>query len=223
MIKVFKGAWRGIGQQKDNIGMIFSFRFRDYMHHFKGVKLAVFIALCLHADENGVCYPSYSRLEKETGYYREAVSKAIQQLCEMEIEGHRILIKWRERDEIGKYTGSNRYRIFPTQKEIEELLGSKIELPQDEAQSSKIELGGSAEIEPGDSSKIEPEVKPLQEKPFKEKPNTLLTPSVSTNPGNGNTHPEGKSVRCYLPRRWRGGWRRGKEPRLQNGVTPPAP
>ena len=36
----------------------------------------------------------------------------------MEIEGHKVLMRWRERDEKGQYTGSNRYRIFPTEEEI---------------------------------------------------------------------------------------------------------
>lgn len=118
MIKVFNGSWRGLGESEDRFGLILDFQFRDIIHHFKGAKLHVLLALCLHSDDNGFCYPSYDTLERETGYSRGTISSAIQELCEMEVDGHRVLMKWRERDEEGHFQGSNRYRVFPTEQEI---------------------------------------------------------------------------------------------------------
>jgi hypothetical protein len=118
MIKVFSGKWRGLNDGLPNFGMILSFRFREIVSEFKGAKLAVFLVIALHADENGVSRPSHDLLEKETGYRREAISKALKELYEMKIKGQHVLMKYREKNEKGHFIGPNNYIIFPTDEEL---------------------------------------------------------------------------------------------------------
>lgn len=119
MIKFFSEEWRGIGEQGEKRGIIFSFDFRSKLHLFNGAKLHVLMAIILHTDERGICWPSYNLLEKETGYTRSTIATAIKELCELEIDGSRIMMKWRERDSEGKFIKGNHYLVFPTQKELE--------------------------------------------------------------------------------------------------------
>jgi hypothetical protein len=121
LIKVFSGKWRGLGDDAENgFGMILDFRFRDILYHFKGAKLGVFLCIALHADENGLAYPGYELIQKETGYSMSTINEALDSLCEMEIDGKRVLIRYRERDEQQQFVGSNRYLIFPTNEEIQQ-------------------------------------------------------------------------------------------------------
>lgn len=160
MIKVFDGNWRGLGNNSKQSGAIFSFEFRDYLHHFKGANLHVFMSICLHVDKDGFCYPSYDTIQRETGYGRGTVAKSIAELCEMKIDGHAVLMRWRERGDDGRYTGSNRYRIFPTLDEIEELnIQSSVSSTVD--QSSVL-----PQYEKSNSGQSELEDKPV----FKDKP-----------------------------------------------------
>lgn len=150
MIKVFNGAWRGIGESDWRLYLNIEFGFRELLHHFKGAKLHVFMALCLHSDQNGFSFPSYTTLQQETGYSREAISRTLEELCETKIDGHHVLMRWRETNGNGNGVGSNRYRIFPTKDEIaslnsdpdgwsENMTSHKSRLPD----SQKIELAGS--------------------------------------------------------------------------------
>jgi len=118
MIKVFNGKWRGIGGKEPEFWMKLDFRFREYLHHFKGAQLGVFLAITLHTDENGIAYPSYDLLEKETGYGRDTIGRALNKLCKTKINDQRVLMRFRERNDNGQYEGSNRYLIFPLEEEI---------------------------------------------------------------------------------------------------------
>jgi hypothetical protein len=120
MIKVFSGDWRGLGSNDKEPFMLMAFKFRDIIHLFKKAKLSVFLVLILHSDKEGLSFPSYDLLEKETGYNRSTIARALDELCEMKIDGKRVLMRYRERNENGMFVGSNRYRIFPTENEIEE-------------------------------------------------------------------------------------------------------
>jgi hypothetical protein len=118
MIKVFSGEWRGLGTKESRLGMIIDFDFRTILHHFHGAKLHVFMCIALHSDENGRSWPGYELIEKETGYNRSSIADALRELCRLEIDGHRVLMRYREKDEKGCFTGSNRYQIFPTAEEV---------------------------------------------------------------------------------------------------------
>jgi len=120
MFKIFRGNWRGINAHGDdeifvNIGV----NFRQHLHHFKGAKLHVFLAITLHMDKDGHAFPSYETLQKETGYGRDTIARALDELCNTTIEGQPVLMRWRERDDKGKFTGSNHYIIFPTNEEFQ--------------------------------------------------------------------------------------------------------
>lgn len=115
MIKVFSGNWRGLGGTGKERGLLLSFEFRKILHYFHGAKLAIFMAIVLHSDEKGVSFPSFTRLERETGYCRQEISKTLDELESLTIEGHRVLLRIRPTSTKGE---SNRYIIFPTEAEI---------------------------------------------------------------------------------------------------------
>lgn len=144
MFSIFRGTWRGASAdtaQEVTFAKI-GVEFRKMLHHFKGAKLHVFMAVALHMDESGVSHPSYDLLEKETGYGRETIARALNELCGTTINDRLVLMRWRERDDRGQYTGSNHYLLFPTEQEI---------------QSRENPNGGiiEPEVEPG-SAKEEP-------------------------------------------------------------------
>jgi len=118
MIKVFNGNWRGIGDKEPEFWMRLEFGFRDYLHFFKGAKLAVFMAIVLHSDEDGIAFPSYDYMEQETGYGRDTIGRALNELCKLKIQGKRVLERYRIRDENGHLVGSNRYLIFPSEQDL---------------------------------------------------------------------------------------------------------
>jgi DnaD/phage-associated family protein len=130
MIKIFNGKWRGLGDSGFGFGMILDFQFREYLMYFKGAQLHVFMAIALHCDDNGVSWPSYDTLEKETGYSRASIAKALDDLCKLEIDGQPVLARLRIRDNAGRYVGSNHYLIFPNQVDIQSL---ETKLPDDQS------------------------------------------------------------------------------------------
>lgn len=144
MIKVFSGSWRGIGEKTDGLALMMDFRFREILHHFKGAKLAVFMCIVLHSDKEGRAWPGYDLIEKETGYSRESIAEALADLCTLTIEGQRILLRYRERDENNRFVGGNHYLIFPTVEEVTNLEG--IQTPQADPQSG-FPNGGKSRLE----------------------------------------------------------------------------
>lgn len=138
LIKILRGQWRGLGQTGQGLGLIFDFNFRQYLHLFPGARLHVLMAISLHADEQGRAFPSYDLLERETGYRRDTIARALEDLCSMTIDSNRVLLRYRVRDEAGQFTGSNRYIIFPTPAEIKEFDSPESENPTlDDIQSPK--------------------------------------------------------------------------------------
>lgn len=118
--QIFKGQWRGPGGQSENtIYARIGVDFRRYLKHFKGARLHIFMALVLHMDEHGNCFPGYETIEEETGYTSSTINTALDELCEMRIDGRPVLLRWRERDTEGRFSGGNRYRIFPTDEELQ--------------------------------------------------------------------------------------------------------
>jgi hypothetical protein len=120
VIKVFSGDWRGLGEKDRGLFLMMDFRFRDILHLFHGPKLAIFFCIVFHADKEGRAWPGYELMQKETGYNKSTISAALQELCQMEIEGQRVLLRYRVKDERGRFDGSYRYIIFPRDEEISE-------------------------------------------------------------------------------------------------------
>lgn len=118
MITIFNGKRRGFdGNDKAHYAKL-DFGFRRYLHHFKGPHLAVFLAICLHADEGGWAWPGAKLLADETGYNIGTVRKVIADLCGMVVDGKRVLLKYQPKGTEDGQFASNRYLIFPSQEEI---------------------------------------------------------------------------------------------------------
>lgn len=177
MIQIFKGKWRGPAGKGDGAYMKIEFGFRQILHQLKGARLHVFMAIMLHADEDGVCYPSYNVLEKETGYGRSTIAQAIKDLCSLSIDGTPILHKWRARNSQGQFEGSNCYIIFPTEAEMR----------AHEASSPDTQSSVSPQLEKSNGGKIVPEPEPVCNQNQRHKPEPDIgsakpTPSQSAKP-----------------------------------------
>ncbi len=114
-ISIFKGRQRIIsygGEQtvEDRVYIQLETTFRDkQLAQLRGgAKLAVFLCLALHINEDGLCWPSIALISKETGYAKDAVYKALTGLEKM---GY-IARQHRREEQTEKLT-TNLYRIFP--------------------------------------------------------------------------------------------------------------
>ena len=89
-------------EEAERLGWVkFSAAFRKKMlARLKGAKLAVFLCICLHVNENGESFPGIETIAKETGYHRETVMLEIAEL--EKIPGLLTVIRSQGR--------SNRYR-----------------------------------------------------------------------------------------------------------------
>lgn len=126
MISFFNGRRRGLGGEKREVYAQVDVDFRDYLFHFKGASLAVFMAISLHGDEEGWSWPSYETLAKETGYSLDTIRSALQTLCELMIDGQRVLLRYQPQADAGGKFASNRYLIFPSAEEVAENEGSGV-------------------------------------------------------------------------------------------------
>lgn len=186
LIKILRGQWRGLGDTGSGLGLIFDFNFREYLHYFQGASLSVLMAISLHADEQGRAWPSYDLLEKETGYKRDAIARALNYLCTLEIDHSRVLLRYRVRDGAGHFTGSNRYIIFPTPEELTQYTaGPESEnqtMAEDTPESENQTMVDSQslilpKLENAEVGKSTLEVKPLN----KVKPDSNLSTPISEN------------------------------------------
>ncbi|MGC8946352.1 MAG: helix-turn-helix domain-containing protein [Anaerolineae bacterium] len=120
MITIFNGRSRGLGKRPaSQVYAKIDITFREHLHLFKGAKLAVLLAISLHADEDGWAWPSYRTLSRETGYSQDKIRDALSELCRMTIDGHRVLLRYQPQQTGGQFA-SNRYLLFPTPEEVEQ-------------------------------------------------------------------------------------------------------
>jgi len=126
-LSLINGNKRELGDRpRDQVYVQFDVTSRENLHHFKGASLAVFMAIALHADRDGWAFPSQALLAKEIGYSEWTVKQAIASLCELEIDGARVLLRVRAFDmERGKLT-SNRYLVLPSPEEVEQYAGETL-------------------------------------------------------------------------------------------------
>lgn len=117
MISIFNGRSRGIGKHgQKEVYVQVSVKLRDYLHLFKGAKLAVFMAIALHTNEEGWSEPSINLLRAETGYNKETISTALTELCAIVLDGERVLLAAQRRGAGGSFT-QNCYLVFPSPEE----------------------------------------------------------------------------------------------------------
>ena len=68
MIQIFNGRSRGLGQDAQHAVYVqVSVTLRQHLHHFKGARLGVFMAIALHSNADGWAWPSMAVLRAETG------------------------------------------------------------------------------------------------------------------------------------------------------------
>ena len=69
MIQIFNGRSRALGQDaQDAVYLQVAVALRQHLHHFKGARLGVFMAIALHSNADGWAWPSMAVLKAETGY-----------------------------------------------------------------------------------------------------------------------------------------------------------
>lgn len=142
MITIFNGRSRGLGSQSaKDVYVQVSVGLRKHLHLFKGAKLNLFLAIALHSDIHGWSKPSTRTLRRETGLSPDTIFKTLAELCELEVEEHRVLLRKGVRRTGGQFS-SNNYLIFPTEEEV-----AKFETPylflssfQNEAVSEKSDM-----------------------------------------------------------------------------------
>jgi len=82
MIQIFNGRTRGLGQDaQQSVYLQVSVQMRQHLHHFKGARLGVFLAIALHSNADGWAWPSMAVLKAETGYNVQTISQALRALC----------------------------------------------------------------------------------------------------------------------------------------------
>jgi hypothetical protein len=77
----------------------------------------ILMAIASYADPEGVAFPSLATLADETCLTEETVAKHIRTLCETDINGQRLLMRWRERQPDGSLS-SYFYRLLPSEAEL---------------------------------------------------------------------------------------------------------
>lgn len=118
MISIFNGRSRELGDvSSKKVYVQVSVAMRRYLHKFKGAKFSVFMAIALHANEEGWSTPSVKALRRETGYNKDTIFAALAALCQVEIEGHRVLLRSNRRGDAGTFE-NNSYLIFPSREEV---------------------------------------------------------------------------------------------------------
>ncbi|NJM41299.1 MAG: hypothetical protein HC853_11290 [Anaerolineae bacterium] len=120
MISIFNGRRRSLGSADVTVFAQLSVEFRKYLHLFKGARMHIFLCIALHADEKGWAYPGIETcLKRETGYNRQTIILALNDLCSLVIEGQRVLLAYQPVNGDGSFQ-PNQYLIFPTSDEVDQ-------------------------------------------------------------------------------------------------------
>jgi len=190
MIQIFNGRSRGLGQDAQHAVYVqVSVALRMHLHHFKGARLGVFLAIALHSNADGWAWPSMAVLKAETGYNVQTIAQALRDLCVLTIDGQHVLLAVQDRAARGTFA-TNRYLLFPSDADVACYAG---------------ETDDPHAAPPADVPQI---AAPSSEKPSTEKPSTVAPdtaqPSsekahVRNTMGNKN-HGEGEPVGARAPR-----------------------
>ncbi len=111
MITIFNGRTRSLRTSEQSSFVQLEHRILQHMNKFTSSEWMVFCAISLHADQEGVCFPSIPRLMKSTGLSAPTIRAAIAGLETKEIEGCKVVSR-RMRFQEGRQT-SNEYIILP--------------------------------------------------------------------------------------------------------------
>ena len=115
-ISIFKGhqriiSWGGEQTVEERVYVQLETAFREkQLAQLRGAgKLAVFLCLALHINEEGLCWPSVDLISRETGYGKDTVFAALKSL-----EAMGFIARRKRRDEGGAKLSTNLYQIFPS-------------------------------------------------------------------------------------------------------------
>jgi hypothetical protein len=118
MIQIFNGRSRGLGQDAQQAVYVqVSVALRQHLHHFKGARLGVFLAIALHSNADGWAWPSMAVLRAETGYNVQTIAQALRDLCALTIDGQHVLLAVQDRAARGTFA-TNRYLLFPLDADV---------------------------------------------------------------------------------------------------------
>jgi len=125
MIQIFNGRSRALGQDaQDAVYVQVSVKMRQHLHHFKGARLGVFLAITLHSNAEGWAWPSLATLKAETGYNVQTISQALRDLSMLTIDGQRVLLSVQDRAAHGTFV-TNRYLLFPSDEDVARYAGEE--------------------------------------------------------------------------------------------------
>lgn len=146
MISIHNGRSRSLGKGgAEEVYVQVSVTLRKYLHLFKGAKFGVFMAIALHSDKHGWSRPPTRLLRRETGYNKDTIFNALTELCELEIEGHRVLLRKGTRKLGGEFSANN-YLIFPTPEEVEKYETQYLPFGGDEPYGGSGTTSGSSTV-----------------------------------------------------------------------------
>lgn len=159
MIQIFNGRSRGLGQDAQHIVYLqVSVQMRQHLHHFKGARLGVFLAIALHSNADGWAWPSMAVLRAETGYNVQTIAQALRDLCALTIDGQHVLLAVQDRAARGTFA-TNRYLLFPSDADVACYAGEA----DDPQATPPLDVPLTA---------VPPAVPPLSEKPTTAQPDT---------------------------------------------------
>jgi hypothetical protein len=112
MITVFNGKSFGLSGERSSGFVQIDRLLVDHIKTFTPSGFVVFMALVMHVDNNGYCWPSIKRLVECTGLSETTVKTALHYLTGMRINDKRILAVNPRTSPNGRTT-SNGYKLFP--------------------------------------------------------------------------------------------------------------
>lgn len=112
MITVFNGKSFGLSGEKSSGYVQVDRTLIDYIVNFTPSGFVVFMAIVMHVDNDGYCWPSIKRLCECTGLSESTVRSSLHYLTNMRINSKRLLAVNSRTSPNGRTT-SNGYKLFP--------------------------------------------------------------------------------------------------------------
>jgi hypothetical protein len=112
MITVFNGKSFGLSGERSSGFVQIDRLLVDHITSFTPSGFVVFMALVMHVDNDGYCWPSIKRLIECTGLSETTVKTALHYLTSMKINDKRLLEVNGRTSPSGRTT-SNGYKLFP--------------------------------------------------------------------------------------------------------------
>ena len=138
MITIFNGRTRSLRTSEQSSFVQLEHRILQHMNKFTSSEWMVFCAISLHADQEGVCFPSIPRLMKSTGLSAPTIRAAIAGLETKEIEGCKVVSRRMRFQE--SYRGEGKEFSTPINKnqlEQEPINNNQLQITHSEAKTTK--------------------------------------------------------------------------------------